>query len=1152
MRKHRLLRLMPFAIATVLAGCNPFDDFEQSPTDGKLEVQIAGNIVSTTTRANTEGFVDGDAVGLYVVNYKGDAPGELLDAGNQIDHGQYTYSLEKNQWIPMGAYYYKDDKTAVDFYGYYPYGKPDDVNSYAFEVMQDQSVASEGGSLSTYEASDFLWGKTESVLPTKEKVAIAFKHRMAGALVVLEQGTGFAEGEFDRVERSVMMTNVTRQSTIDLATGKVTAKGEAAAVGTVMSPTSDGYRAIAVPQSVAGDSPLFAITLDGVVYNFKKIEAFEYPAGAMSRFTITINKKDVTGTYELKLANLEIVPWIEDNLSHAGEARQYYVVEMNEPGTLGETLRLEKKSGAKIKNLKIKGTIDKRDFNYMRDSMTVLQAVNLKEVKIAEVTTGDGYNKNLYSANEIPNKAFGGKTSLYYVAFPDGITRIGDEAFGGYRSDGSSITGTLVIPDGVVEIGGYAFSKCKNLTSVSLPSSLKQIGNYAFGECENLSGKLSLPYGLDSIRSSAFSGCGKFSGTLVLPESLSYIGEGAFGACKGFTGGLKIPEKVTALNRTTFYACGGLRGELILHDNLTFKGEEIFAGCSFTGELVLPKGLTTIPARTFGECLFSSIAGFPEGLTEIGDYAFLNCWRLSGVLEFPKDMPSIGANAFDGCKTLEGIILPEHLSIIKGGAFNDCFYLNSIVSKSLVPPVVISGAFNGVPKDNFTVEVPDVSVNRYQAANEWSLFKRISAYRDFSINRRFTRFLNKAGDKVLYLKALEGAEWTVESKPDWITVTPTSGTGKTEVTFTAGELTKGAGMRTGQVVFKLSGTEYTQSTTVEQYNYQYGDGDLVTLQTAKKGKGVNIVILGDCYDAKDISEGNYLTDVKEAYKHMFAVEPYKTYADYFNVYTVFGLSDDSGMGTINLEKNACFGTQYFTAHGITADADKCFEYACKAPINNNLTETVVMVIPNTTEYAGITQMWGDGSSIAICPKSSDAYPYDFRGIVQHEAGGHAFAKLGDEYIYTHNWVDQCKCDNPHHGELKAGKARGWYRNLSLTSDLRTVDWSHLIFRPDYANIVDVFEGGWFHTKNVWRSEPNSCMNNNIPYFSAISRQEIVERIMRIAGETFNLDDFCAKDVRTINPATRALLPQWTQPYSNSRQYPPRYMGEKPNFKSSKR
>ena len=38
------------------------------------------------------------------------------------------------------------------------------------------------------------------------------------------------------------------------------------------------------------------------------------------------------------------------------------------------------------------------------------------------------------------------------------------------------------------------------------------------------------------------------------------------------------------------------------------------------------------------------------------------------------------------------------------------------------------------------------------------------------------------------------------------------------------------------------------------------------------------------------------------------------------------------------------------------------------------------------------------------------------------------------------------------------------------------------------------------------------MNNNIPYFSAISRQAIVERIMLYAGEDFTLENFYAKAV----------------------------------------
>jgi hypothetical protein len=42
------------------------------------------------------------------------------------------------------------------------------------------------------------------------------------------------------------------------------------------------------------------------------------------------------------------------------------------------------------------------------------------------------------------------------------------------------------------------------------------------------------------------------------------------------------------------------------------------------------------------------------------------------------------------------------------------------------------------------------------------------------------------------------------------------------------------------------------------------------------------------------------------------------------------------------------------------------------------------------------------------------------------------------------------------------------------------------------------------------------MCDNRPYFNLISRQLIVERIMKIAGETFSLEDFLKKDVN-IDP-----------------------------------
>ena len=92
---------------------------------------------------------------------------------------------------------------------------------------------------------------------------------------------------------------------------------------------------------------------------------------------------------------------------------------------------------------------------------------------------------------------------------------------------------------------------------------------------------------------------------------------------------------------------------------------------------------------------------------------------------------------------------------------------------------------------------------------------------------------------------------------------------------------------------------------------------------------------------------------------------------------------------------------------------------------------------------------------------------------------------------------------------------GWYSNLSLSGRYKEVEWSHLIFDPRYSDIVDIYEGAYMHGRGIYRSEVNSCMNNNVPYYSTISRQAIVERIMQYSGETFDYETFVSKDSRQM-------------------------------------
>lgn len=1214
----------------VVALCGCTQDVEvivsqPSVPDGAIAININGSISQEyTTRVDDGGFCDGDQIGLYGVNYtdKNATQGVLVDNGNQVDNARYTYDEKSMTWTSSGSVYYKDAETNIDLYAYYPYSNPQSVGAYKFEVAQDQSGEN---AVDGYGQSDFLWAYAENVVPSSNAIKLRFSHRLACVNVVLNEGSGFDAGEWDALDKGVLVMSTTRTADIDLSTGVATATGEAALEGIVMKDGAEGFRAIVVPQSVDAGKALLDITVDGITRRFKTDAVTNYEAGKQTKYTLKVNKKSPSGEFELELAATEIIDWVADLDTHGGEARQYYVVHCEEPGTLEARIKAAGKDAAKIKNLKVSGKIATDDFYFMRDKMTILQAVNLKECEIvgdiykwywygaidgayqhvyfttekpasweeakrlveerfpnSEISHNSwGANSNYgLGANEIPNNAFNAKSSLVYFVFPEYVTKIGSSAF-----NGTLLSGALIIPNDVTVIGNSAFANT-NITSLQLPHNLKILEDSAFNKCISLAGELSLPESLESIGSYCFNNCQMLGGKLSLPNKLTTIPSHCFSNCR-ISGDLVIHEGITNIESSAFWGCENLNGALTLPKSLKKLGEGVFYGTSLQGELVIPSQIKRLPRMCFCRTKFSSIVFennseliIIEGGDNSGGHegAFENCSRICEPIIIPEGLITIEARAFDGCSNIPAIVLPKSLTVVGQSAFSGCTNLSSITCKATTPPACGSGAWNGVPKDNFTLEVPEQSVVKYQTAAGWSDFRRIAAHYDFSISRSFMRALNSEYSRELLLRVPAGQAWSVESCPEWVTVTPSEGVGKTDVVVTIssmedaevgtfetaiGNNSNGSvkyetnSGRGGEVVFLLNDKDYRSTLKVEQYDCDNYDGEVIVNQTATQGDGVNIVFMGDCFDARDIAHGSYLAGINEAIDHYFAIEPYKTYRDHFNVYTIVGVSPDSGMGTVNTIKDAKFGSQY-SLEGISPDTQTTFEYAMLAETVNedNLNESLVVMVENTSDYGGICYMWGDGSAIAICPMSADAYPFDFRGIVQHEAGGHGFAKLADEYIYHNAFIQTCTCPCCSHlDEFRRGKALGWYRNLSESGDMKSVEWAHLIYHPDYSNIVDMYEGGYFHTRGIYRSEATSCMNNNIPYYSAISRQEMVERIMRYGGLEFDINDFYARDVRDASNNTRAEFNpiESSLVVSNSgagKQMPPKYMGDKPQLKNS--
>lgn len=292
------------------------------------------------------------------------------------------------------------------------------------------------------------------------------------------------------------------------------------------------------------------------------------------------------------------------------------------------------------------------------------------------------------------------------LVIPDNVTSIGDSAFyisdylrpetqgtltlgknlrtiGAFAFRESTYTGSLTIPDSVVEIGERAFYQCENLNgTLTLGRSLRTIGKEAFYWCA-FTGSLTIPEGVAEIADGAFSSLhqfnrdGMFNGTLTLPSTLKTIGAEAF-AYTDFSGELLIPDGVTSIGANAFAKCDGFGGTLSLPDSVKTVGESAFYQCEgFTG-LKLPAGLTKIETLSFAFMAgLKTEVVIPEGVTEIGEGAF-ECSYMPSV-RLPSTLRKIEKQAFMYAHNLTKITLPDGLETIGDEAFDGCYFKKAIV-----------------------------------------------------------------------------------------------------------------------------------------------------------------------------------------------------------------------------------------------------------------------------------------------------------------------------------------------------------------------------------------------------------------------------------------------------------------------------------------
>ena len=373
------------------------------------------------------------------------------------------------------------------------------------------------------------------------------------------------------------------------------------------------------------------------------------------------------------------------------------------------------------------------------------------------------------------------------------------------------------------------------------------------------------------------------------------------------------------------------------------------------------------------------------------------------------------------------------------------------------------------------------------------------------------------GGGTYQLNVYSNGNWTAKCDADWLRISPESGrdTGVIEVWV---DSNAAGAMRNTSIVVKSGNLSRTLIWTQEGAYIQHLDKEWRLYREEDRNNPIKLVFMGDGFTKEHLRDGGlYDQTMVRAIEGFFEVEPYKSYRDYFCPYIVYACSEQAGVTYLQentkdtvLYRNTALGAWTYLntlATTVGVNQEKTWEYTKLIP-NIELTKSSTVVAVNANIYRGTCAYSRDGRAIAmITTSSAQSGMTCFENVVMHEACGHAFGLLADEY-----YGEFAEAGDNAEESLKSLHDSYMSLNVSANQDGTTVYWHDFIGRPGYED-VGFYEGANLTVKGYWRSEDRCCMIDNIPYFSIACRLAIVQRIKRIAGEPFDLDDFIAKDVQ---------------------------------------
>lgn len=376
---------------------------------------------------------------------------------------------------------------------------------------------------------------------------------------------------------------------------------------------------------------------------------------------------------------------------------------------------------------------------------------------------------------------------------------------------------------------------------------------------------------------------------------------------------------------------------------------------------------------------------------------------------------------------------------------------------------------------------------------------------------------------------VEGKWTAMLADTTWCTLDRTAGEGKDRINLTLKDGAKAKNKSTEVVIVPEAypGVKYVVKVSELR---AYAPGECMVVNKASVGKGIDVVLLGEFFTADDLEKGGRWEEAcRLCNRYLFAMEPYRSYREYFNVYAVASPSERDLWGTLDEVVKTSFGTyqdgdvsKAFTSNRSQEIATYKYAYA-HTPVQKDkgsMTDLLVAIVINTDNRnfganAKSNNKWNDqeyGMAIAPIP----VFAGNLNSLIGSQLLGIGFGDLQNEFVVPGKG-EMSQAAKDHYMDQQK---KGIFLDVAFSNDpdkFANRAWAEL-YRMNYRN-VDIIEGAMGYESGIWRSSYDNVMAGNgavreEEYYCPVQRELILRKIYRLAGfeEEYSLQTFLDYDV----------------------------------------